>query len=407
MFDLFKKIYKMSGTDKKKINISIILQLFDTTLSFVPLGTALLFYEKYIYDTLTVDFSLVAFGILALGVVLRTFVRYYMDKNSMGTIYKIFYDERIKVADHLKKINMGFFTDDNIGRVTTTLINGMSFIEEQCMNSLITVFTSIINIFVITVMVSIININYGVIFLVVTIVVAILLIPYNNLFVKYAKKHNEANVVLTSAIIEYVKNISVIKAFNLLGKHKRSNDAFDYRKKTDLYGEALNIPFVVGAMCIMSVGAGVMIYAVLTQTDVTTLYNIIILIMLALYIFRSLETIALKIGILNIANDSLESIEELYKEKELTVDNNKKPNGYDIEFKNVEFAYTDKNIIDNISFKLKENTLNALVGLSGSGKSTLVNLIPRFFEIQKGSINIGGVNVKDMTQETLYSCISI
>ena len=407
MFSLFKKIYRMAGTDKKKINIAIILQMFDTTLSFVPLGTALLFYENYINNTLTEHFYLMAFAILLLGVVFRTFVRYYMDKSSMSTIYRIFYSERIKVADHLKRINMGFFTDDNIGKVTTTMVNGMSFIEEQCMNSLITVFTSVINILIITIMISVLNVTYGVIFVVVTIVVALVLIPYNKLFVKYATKHNNANVVLTGAIIEYVKNISVIKAFHLLGKHKRSNDAFTYRKKTDLYGEALNIPFIVGSMCIMSVGVGAMIYVSVTQTDITALYNIIILIILALYIFRSLETIVLKLGILNIANDSLNEVESLYNEKELCINGDKKPSSYELEFKNVEFAYEDKKVIDNISFQLKENTLNALVGLSGSGKSTLVNLIPRFYEIQKGTITIGGVDIREMSQETLYSCISM
>ena len=407
MINLFKKIYKMAGNDRKKINIAIILQFFDTTLSFVPLGTALLFYEHYINDTLTHDFTFIAFGLLLFGVILRTFVRYYMDKNSMSTIYKIFYDERIKIANHLKNLNMGFFTNDNIGKVTTTLVNGMSFIEEQCMNSLIAVFTSIINIIVIAVMISIMNINYGLIFIVTTIIVSIVLIPYHKLFVKYATRHNDANVILTGAIIEYVKNISVIKSFHLLGKHERSNQAFKNRKSTDLYGEALNIPFIVGSMAIMSIGIGLLICCAITQSDRSALYNIIILVILALYIFRSLDIIVLKIGILNIANDSLNSVEALYREKELEIRADKKPNGYDIEFKNVEFAYQDKNVIENMSFKLKENTLNALVGLSGSGKSTLVNLIPRFFEIQKGSITIGGVDIREMSQETLYASISM
>lgn len=84
-----------------------------------------------------------------------------------------------------------------------------------------------------------------------------------------------------------------------------------------------------------------------------------------------------------------------------------KPNGYDIEFHNVSFAYEQDNILNKISFHLEEHTMNALVGLSGSGKSTLVNLIPRFFDVNQGEIRIGGVNIKDMSAETLYGCISM
>ena len=407
MFKMFNKLYQMAGKDKKKINIAFVLQFFDTFLNFVPLGAALMFFENYINGTLTNNSWLITFAILAGGVILRIFVRYYMDKNQFSTIYQIFYNERIKVADHLKKVNMGFFTDDNIGNVTTTLVNGMSFIEEQCMNSLITVFTAVINMVVIAAMLFVMDYMLGVIFVGTVIVVWLILIPYQNKSLAYSKRHNIANETLTSAIIEYVKNISVIKAFHLIGKHKRSNQAFVVRKETDLEGEKLNIPYIVGAMCIMSIAVAVMIYYSVYTVDFSHLYNTLILTIFALYAFRSLETIVLKLGVINIANDSLDSIEKLYNEKELAVKGDKKPNGYDIEFKDVEFAYEETNVIDGVSFKLKENTLNALVGLSGSGKSTMVNLIPRFFDIQKGSILIGGVDISEMSQETLYGCISM
>ena len=407
MFKLFKKIYNMAGEGKNKIRISFVLQFFDTFLSFMPLGVALMFFENYINNTITDTLWLTSFGMLFGGVVARVFVRYYMDKNQYSAIYQIFYGERIKVADHLKKVNMGFFTDDNVGSVTTTLVNGMAFIEEQCMNSLITVFTSVINIVVITIMLLSMDYMLGIIFILTTISVWILLIPFQKKSIVYSKEHNMANEVLTGAIIEYVKNISVIKSFHLLGKHKRLNNAFVLRKKTDLDGEKLNIPYIIGAMIIMAIAVAIMVYRSVGQAGIAPLYNVVILAIFSFYVFKSLETIVLKLGIINIANDSLEKIEALYNEKELSVNGDKKPTSYDIEFDNVSFAYEDKNVIDGISFKLKDKTMNALVGLSGSGKSTLVNLIPRFFDIQNGSIKIGGVDVREMSQETLYGSISM
>ena len=407
MLKLFKKIYSMADEGKKQIKISVVLQFFDTFLSFVPLGAALMFFENYINETLTNTSWITAFGLLLVGVIMRILVRYYMDKNQYSAIYQIFYGERIKIADHLKKVNMGFFTDDNVGNVTTTLVNGMAFIEEQCMNSLITVFTSVINIVVISIMLLTMDYILGIIFILTTICIWILLIPYQRKSIVYSKEHNVANEVLTGAIIEYVKNISVIKSFHLLGKHERLNSAFTVRRKTDLDGEKLNIPYIIGAMIIMAISVATMIFRTIGQAEIAPLYNVVILAIFAFYVFRALETVVLKLGVINIANDSLGKIEALYDEKELSINGDKKPNGYDVEFKDVSFAYEDKNVIDGISFILKENSMNALVGLSGSGKSTLVNLIPRFFDIQNGSIKIGGVDIREMSQETLYGCISM
>ena len=407
MLKLFKKLYKMTGEDSKKVNRAIVLQFLDTFLSFVPLGTALLFFENYTKGTLTEHFWLIALGMLISGVLCRILIRYQLDKNQYSVIYRMFYDERIKIADHLKKINMGFFNDDNIGNISTVLVNGMGFIEEKCMSSLIMILTSSVNLLFIGLMLFVMNVRLGILFVATILLVTVFLIPYQRIYVTYSKKHNKADEVLTSAIIEYVRNIAVIKAFHLLGKHERSNNAFELRRKTDLEGEKLNIPFIVGSMCIMAIAISVIIHQVVQMSEWLQMHDMIILIMLALYIFNGLEAIVLKLGIISIAKDSFNNIDELYEQEEMMNTGDKKPNHFDVKFENVTFAYEQKNVIEDISFELKEHTMTALVGLSGSGKSTLVNLIARFFDIQKGRITIGGVDVREMSQETLYNCISM
>ena len=407
MLKVYKTIYNMADDQKKTIIIAFVLQFFDTFLSFIPLGAALIFFENYINNTMTKTLPWMLFGILALGVIVRCFVRYIIDKNQFTTVYSVFFNERIKVANHLKKINMGFFTDDNIGSVTTTLVNGISFIEEQCMNSLITGLTAFINLIMIAIMLAFMSPILSVIFLVTLLVVLAILIPYQKKSIVCSSDHNMANETLTSAIIEYVKNISVIKSFHLLGKHERSNKAFKIRRKVDIEGEIVNISYIITAMIVLGIGTGAMIYYTAQRAGSDPLYNVIVLLIFTLYVFRHMEVILLKVGIINIANDSFAQLQELYAKEVLEDDKNEMPKDHDIRFKEVTFAYEEKNVIDGISFHLKANTMNALVGLSGSGKSTIVNLIPRFYEINKGSIEIGGVDIRNMSQETLYGLISM
>ena len=407
MLKILKKMYNMSGDLKGKIITSLISQLLDNMLSFIPIAVVLILFKLIIENNLSVNFVLISFIVMAVGIVLRSFARKSMDKNSYAVTLNIFYNEKLKIADHLKNVNMGFYTSDNLGRVNNTLINGMAFLEEKFLHTLLDFLGASANVIISCVVLFIMNHIIGIVYTITVIVVLLILYPYERAFSKHSEKSNIVNENLTSAIIEYVKNISVIKAFHLLGKHRRSNNAFVDRLDTDLSAEKINIPYLLGAMCVMSISTTIMIYYVLSQYQSTAIYTIILLAIMAIYIYASLLTIVLAIGSISSAKNTFKIIDELYGEKTLEVIADKKPISYNIEFKDVKFAYDKTNVIDGISFELKENTMNALVGLSGSGKSTLVNLIPRFFDINEGSISIGGVDIKQMSQETLNSCISM
>ena len=409
MINLFKRIYNMAGKFKKEINISIILQFFDSMLAFVPLSTVMLFFKHYTENTLTDKFYLVAFGILIGGVIARTLVRYYIDKNQYSTLYSIMADERIKIANHLKKINMGFFSNDNIGRVTTILTNGISFIEERGMVSAVESLTALITTIVILIGLLSMNIIVGLIYISIVIIVFAILYIYNKKTIEFASLYNKSTENTSGAVIEYVKNIAVIKAFNLIGRHQKSSNAFIENRKTDLKGEMVNIPYLIGAMIVMALGTGGILWYLTTyyQNQGMLMYNVIVLSIVSLYVFSALTTIALKIVQANISNDGLIEISKLYDQKIMEEKASQVPENYDIEFKNVTFAYEKENVINDVSFILKQNTMTVLVGLSGSGKSTIVNLIPRFFDINKGKITIGGVNIKNMSAEILYNMISM
>jgi ATP-binding cassette subfamily B protein len=88
-------------------------------------------------------------------------------------------------------------------------------------------------------------------------------------------------------------------------------------------------------------------------------------------------------------------------------DHPKTPDNCDIEFRDVSFGYTDSKVLDNVSFKIPEKSMTALVGPSGSGKTTITSLIPRFWEIDQGAITIGDVDIRDMRTTDLYSLISV
>ncbi len=85
----------------------------------------------------------------------------------------------------------------------------------------------------------------------------------------------------------------------------------------------------------------------------------------------------------------------------------KHPDGYAISFENVRFSYEDKTVLNDVSFNIPQNAMVALVGPSGSGKTTITNLIARFWDANVGRVTVGGVDVRDLTANTLLASITM
>ena len=110
-----------------------------------------------------------------------------------------------------------------------------------------------------------------------------------------------------------------------------------------------------------------------------------------------------------LAEDALNRIESITNRETVKYpQTSKEIKNYDIKFNNVSFTYpdTDVEVLHNVNLDIKSGTTVAFVGKSGGGKSTLVSLIPRFYDVTKGSIEIGGINVKDMNEKDLMDKIS-
>ena len=108
---------------------------------------------------------------------------------------------------------------------------------------------------------------------------------------------------------------------------------------------------------------------------------------------------------MNIAAERMKDVLDTkpLKEPEMS----RSPEGYDIEFKDVSFSYLKTVVLRDVSFRAGEGTVTALVGPSGSGKTTITNLIARFWDVDSGSISIGGVDVRDMSADELFSHLSM
>ena len=224
-----------------------------------------------------------------------------------------------------------------------------------------------------------------------------------------------ANRDLTGATLEYARGLAVVKSFGRAGASmdamkKACRDSRDINLKIE-WGY---IPFnALHLLALKTASAGIAIAAfylgISGEIDFTA---VMLVVLLSFHIFGSIEPISDCAHVLAIIDDALDHLEALTGEslidadgKDIAIDH------YDIAFRDVDFSYGEgaekRQVLKGVNFTIPEHTVTAVVGPSGSGKTTMCNLIARFYDVDRGSIFVGGHDVKEFTCDSLLSNISM
>lgn len=320
---------------------------------------------------------------------------------SHNLAYGVIEGKRKKLVDKLSKISMGEIEKRSSGQWSQFMVETLDKMEQPIAHVIPEVIANLLIPIVLVVIIFIMDWRIG--------VANLLTIPLGLLFFmmmmrgyeEKSKRYQEASKAMNTTMVEYVNGIKVIKAFN------KSASSFGKFKETVNENKKAMLDWYL-SVCFSMTGAMETIPATMIFVLPTSLYlfmqgsvEMSLLIMCILLSYASykplikamshLETMA-NIKIVMKEINKVMEIPDLERGKQL-----KHIKSYDVEFQNVSFAYDEsKNVLNNISFKANEKELTAIVGDSGGGKSTIAKLIAGFWNIDKGKILIGDVDLNDM-----------
>ena len=216
---------------------------------------------------------------------------------------------------------------------------------------------------------------------------------------------------VSATMVEFVSGISVVKAFGTVGRsHERFTRAAE--EFSVFYvdwcgplmkGSALGQATVSPSMILLISTAG---GAGLAATGVVSPVQVITCALIALVIPAAIEVLGVTAWTYQIAGAAALRIVDLLSVPPLPAQGTEEPSGADIDIRGVSFSYGATVALDDVSLTIPEGTVTALVGPSGSGKSTLATLVARFADPDRGSVRIGGVDVRDIAPEVLYRHVS-
>ncbi|MBR1912267.1 MAG: ABC transporter ATP-binding protein [Treponema sp.] len=414
MIGLIGRILSISGTYKGRIYGAFIFSFFKGMLMKVPIMLMYCIVSLFIDGTISTRICTYAAVALVASVVLQVAFQYLADFLQSGAGYLIFSDMRMKLGEHLRHLPMGYFTEGNIGKISSVLSTDMVFIEENCMMTIADMMSYLFSEAIMVLFMFFFDVRLGIVSFAVACAMLFLGRAMKSSTLRHSDERQEASEVQTEAVLDFVEGIGIIKTYNLLGdKSRELTDSFEKNCKVNLDFENGHAPWQTGVNLIYAVGT-VLVLAVSSLFYITGEIPLVFFVGMLLFLFDlfiPMKSFYGQIARLTVMNSCLDRIESLFAEKELddsgTDSLRENDNAPEIEYRNVTFAYNKNDVLKDISFTARKNEMVALVGPSGSGKSTVANLLTRFWDIQSGEILVKGTDIRKLPLATLMNQMSV
>ncbi|MEH7451444.1 ABC transporter ATP-binding protein [Gottfriedia acidiceleris] len=356
---------------------------------------------------------LIAFGIF---VIVRPPIEYFRQYYAQYIGSRILFDIRDHLFKHLQKLSLRYYANAKTGEVISRVINDVESTKDFVITGLMNVWLDLITILITVTIMLTMDVKLT--------LVSLIVLPFYTLAVKYffgrlrflTRQRSQALAVLQGFLTERIQGMQVTRSFALedyeSGLFKEKNGEFLDRALKHTGWNARTFTIIntltdIGPLLIIGFSAYQVIHGHLTLGEMVAFVGYID------RLYDPLRRLANSSTALTQSFASMDRVFELMDEKYDIVNRDnpiyaKKLDGQ-IHFNHVSFQYNpvDDEVIQDVTFQIEPGQKIALVGSSGGGKSSLVSLIPRFYDVTKGSIKIDGVDIRDFDLKSMREKIGI
>ena len=404
-------IQKLIGKSKKELYFPIFLMCIDS------MGSMALYFVLYLtvldlfFGTLTMN----KIGIYTLACLLGVIYRIIVYRKSYLLCFERAFNVtgqfRIKLADHFRKLSLGYFNQNSTGYLINTMTNDMGSFEGVLSHALSFLMKTVTLCGLILVGTFFINWKLALAECVVLLFAVPLLRWGNRLVEQLGTKKRTMTARMVSTVMEYIKGIKIFKAHNMTSTHfERLLESLEKVRKISVQIECQMAPptaiysiLVNFLMPLVLLGGSYLLLG--GQIPNESFIAFLIMSMAISGLLISFEHYYIMLKDLKLAADNLEKAMSQaplpYQDDSFTLEQ------YDVAFQKVCFSYDNgEEVLHHISFTAPEGSVTALIGPSGSGKSTVANLIARFWDVSSGVITIGGRDIRELEPDRLLQSIS-
>lgn len=410
MLTALRKIYDFAGNWqgvlKKSVAFSLLHSIFDmfqiAALFLILIGLT---------EGMTLQIIVFTLLLLIIGILGKIYCSYISDFSQTKVGYYMCAEKRIHVGDRMKYMPMGYFNDHSLGKLTSAVTTTIGDVENNAPSVLITVVHGFVHVVVITIVMFFFDWRIGSL----CCLGILLFLVCNSMMQKKSQKisleRQRAQEDLVGATLEYIQGMNIVKSFNLGGNsNQKMKQAIEESRVRNTKLETVFIPYGAAQQFVLRlISVSIMFCSILFYLKGSmTLVYCLLMCVASFLIFSELEKAGGKSFALRLIESSIDKINEIDETPIMDLSGqNITPPNMDIELKDVSFSYGEHQIFRCINLSVPSRTTLAIVGPSGSGKTTLCSLIARFWDVQSGSITLGGTDIRDYTLDKLLSNFSI
>lgn len=328
--------------------------------------------------------------------------------------FRIAANMRIDITEHISKLPIGFTDSFGSGKLRKIINDSTAATETYLAHQLPDKYAAIATPVGLLALLLVFDWRLGLLSLVpVAVGFAVMSAMTGKRMEEKMRQYGNALAAMSNEAVEYVRGIPVVKTFGQsvfsFKKFKATID--EYKKWVLAYTKDMRLPMMLYTAAINGVFALLILGAFwFTNGTVTSEFfvNLLFYIIITPVISVTLTKIMYMSEEGMVISDAIERIDSVLNAEPMSIGNYpQKPKSASIELENIHFSYDGKKeVISDISLKIKDGQTVAFVGPSGGGKSTLASLISRFFDVNSGSIKIGGVDVRDIPKDELMNTVS-
>lgn len=427
MIALMKRILDVSGKYKRRIQLAFVFSFLKSFLAKVPIGLAFLVFSAFLEEKATEAACLWIGAAMVICTALQVICQHIADRLQSAAGFMVFADKRMELGTHLRKLPMGYFTEGNIGKISSVLSTDMVFIEENCMTVLADMMSYMFAEGIMLLFMLAVNLWLGLAAAAIALLVLLIAGGMEKEALADSAERQEQSENLTEAVLDFTEGIGIIKTYNLLGeKSAELTDNFRKSCDTSIRFEENHAPWQRWLHIIYGLGAAAIVaLSMYLYTEGLLEVSLLVGVMLFVFdLFGPLKALYMQSARLTVMNSCMDRIEEVFAERGLSdagrlhiPADSKEP---EIEFRDVSFSYGkhagkqegalssgEKEVLHHVSFRAEKNRMTALVGPSGGGKSTIASLLARFWDVESGQILIRGQNIKEVPLSELMDHISM
>ena len=413
MLKIIRRVLRLSGNLSKRIWGSFICGFLESMFGLLPIAAVfLVLIELQNGQPITGQTWGIVIGLIAGGLILRMIFKYLVYRLQSTAGFEFVARERIALGDRLRNVPMGFFLDNSVGDITATVTTDLNFLENYSMHILDKVTTGVLSMIVMAGCILAFDWRIGLIF-----VAGILLsFPIYSHMQKKGKalsaKRQKIQSEAVAATLEYVQGISVVKSFNMCDKNLSDiEDAYESNAAASYGVERVFTPLNMTYSMVFRISACMIMLCagILAVGGDLSFANLAVILIASFTIFNPIEVMGQMTTMIRTMDAALDRVERIKQAKKIDENGRDIPlDSFDIGFEHVSFAYENGNpILKDVSFSIPQGSMTAIVGPSGGGKTTITRLIARFWDVQEGSITIGGHDVKEFTCDSLLKNMSM